>query len=145
MPEHFDDESWMVDEGLEILDPSECLQLAMTQPVGRVAVSIGAIPAVFPVNFCLHDDDVFFRTATGTKLAAASRNAVVAFEVDQFDVLNHAGWSVLIIGTATEVSADVAEAIEPLRVRAWAPGDRCHIVRVRGELISGRRIIHTAD
>jgi nitroimidazol reductase NimA-like FMN-containing flavoprotein (pyridoxamine 5'-phosphate oxidase superfamily) len=136
------DDSWLVDEGLELLDPAECRRLATTQPVGRVAVSIGEVPAVFPVNFCVHDGDVFFRTATGTKLAAASRNAVVAFEVDHFDTLNHAGWSVLIVGTASEVPAEVAETIEPLRVRAWAPGERCHLVRVRADFISGRRIVH---
>jgi hypothetical protein len=37
---------------------------------------------VRPVNFCLDGDDIVIRTAAGSKLAAATRRAVVAFEVD---------------------------------------------------------------
>lgn len=60
------------DEGLEILDTGQCLALAATRPVGRVAVTVGALPAVFPVNYCLVDSRVYFRTGAGTKLDAAT-------------------------------------------------------------------------
>ena len=130
----------LVDEGLEILTKDECLRLAGTRPVGRVAVTVSALPAVFPVNFSIVEGDVYLRTSVGTKLDAATRNAVVAFQVDDFDSFAHTGWSVLVVGTAEVISSADIVRLEPLRVRPWVSGARHHVVRVAGELISGRRI-----
>ncbi len=135
--------SGVVDAGLETLSEAECFALAARRPIGRVAVSCGALPAVFPVNFCLVGHDVIFRTAAGTKLSAALDRTVVAFEVDDFDAAGHAGWSVLMIGQATEVGAEELAPLEPLPVRPWARGARDHVVRIRCELVSGRRIVMT--
>jgi nitroimidazol reductase NimA-like FMN-containing flavoprotein (pyridoxamine 5'-phosphate oxidase superfamily) len=131
----------LVEDGLELLSEHECFELARHRPVGRVAVCIGALPAVFPVNYCLVDRDVVFRTSVGTKLEAATREAVVAFEIDDFDTEGHLGWSVLIVGVASEVGPEDLTALEPLPVRAWAHGERDHVVRIRTEFISGRRIL----
>jgi nitroimidazol reductase NimA-like FMN-containing flavoprotein (pyridoxamine 5'-phosphate oxidase superfamily) len=134
------DRDRLMDGGLESLSESECLAMAARRPIGRVAVSVGALPGVFPVTFCFVGRDVVFRTAAGTKLAAAVRGTIVAFEVDDFDAIGHVGWSVLIVGEASEVSAsDVAE-LEPLPVRAWARGVRDHVVRIRSDVVSGRRL-----
>ena len=130
----------LVDSGLELLTEQQCLMLAALRPIGRVAVSVGALPAVFPVNFCFLGRDVVFRTAEGTKLAAALRGTVVAFEVDEFDAAGHRGWSVLIVGTASEIPGAELAGLEPLPVRAWAPGERDHVVRIQTEFVSGRRI-----
>jgi nitroimidazol reductase NimA-like FMN-containing flavoprotein (pyridoxamine 5'-phosphate oxidase superfamily) len=130
----------MVDEGLEILAEDECLRLAATRPVGRVAVSIAALPAVFPVNFCLLDRDVYFRSSAGTKLDAATRNAVVAFQIDDFDSFARRGWSVLIVGRAEVLPPADVQRLEPLRVQPWVRGERAQVVRVAAELVSGRRI-----
>jgi nitroimidazol reductase NimA-like FMN-containing flavoprotein (pyridoxamine 5'-phosphate oxidase superfamily) len=135
----------LVEDGLELLSEAECLVLAAHRPVGRVAVCIGALPAVFPVNHCMVGRDVVFRTAVGTKLDAALRGAVVAFEVDDFDAEGHLGWSVMIVGVASELDADELARLEPLPVRAWAHGDRTHVVRIRAEFLSGRRIVHAPD
>lgn len=130
----------LVDAGLELLGEAECLALAARRPIGRVAVSVGALPAVFPVNFCFVGRDVVFRTASGTKFAAAVRGTVVAFEVDDFDTVGHSGWSVMIVGEASEVAASELADIEPLPVRAWAHGVRDHVVRIRSDVVTGRRI-----
>ena len=131
----------LVEDGLELLAEHECLELVRHRPIGRVAVCIGALPAVFPVNHCTVGRDVVFRTAEGTKLAAATRGAVVAFEVDEFDTEGHLGWSVLIVGVAGEIPAEELADMEPLPVRAWAHGTRSHVVRIRSEFVSGRRIV----
>jgi len=135
----------MFDEGIAPLDEDECLALIGDRGVGRVAVSIGAVPAVFPVNYGLLDGTVVFRTGSGTKLDAAVHNAVVAFEVDDIDPLYHEGWSVLVVGLADEIRdpALLARA-EHLPVRPWAPGPREHVVAIRPEFVSGRRIVHDA-
>ena len=131
----------LVEEGLELLTEHECLALAARRPIGRVAVTVGALPAVFPVNFCMVGRDVVFRTAAGTKLEAALKESVVAFQVDDFDTEGHRGWSVMMVGKATELRPIELGRLEPLPVRAWAHGTRGHVVRIRTEFVSGRRIV----
>lgn len=130
----------LVNEGLEILDDDECWRLLGTAGLGRVAVTIGALPAIFPVNYAVVDHAVVFRTSEGTKLRAALDRAMVAFEVDQGDALYHSGWSVQVVGVAQEIPPDVVNGIGPIPVAPWAPGARTHYVQIRPELISGRRI-----
>lgn len=80
---------------LELLSRAQCLELMGTEAVGRIGVSIGALPVVLPVNYILVTEDVVFRTIPGTKLDAAARHAVVAFEVDKYAPDGSCGWSVL--------------------------------------------------
>lgn len=133
-------------EGLEVLDEDECRALIATRAVGRVAVSMNALPAVFPVNYRVAGDAILFFTGAGTKLRAAMSNTVVAFEVDDFDEPNQTGWSVLVVGVPSEVTdpAMVASA-RRLGVRPWARGDRTHLVRLHTDFISGRRVPPSVD
>jgi len=131
------------EQGIEVLSVAECRQLLEQGSVGRVAITVGAVPAVLPVNYRVLDGDVVFRTAQGTKLDAAVRNAVVAFEVDQVDPLYHEGWSVLVVGVAREIPpGPERDRALALPLEPWAPGERTHVVRIATELISGRRISH---
>ncbi len=41
---------------LEVISKEDCLALLRQAAIGRIAVSIGADPEIFPVNFCLIDD-----------------------------------------------------------------------------------------
>lgn len=128
--------------GLEVLSRAECLALLRRSLVGRVVVTDRALPAAFPVNFALLDEDVVFRTTAGSKLEAASARAVVAFEVDDLDPVGQTGWSVLIQGTAGLLAdpVDLARA-QVLPLQPWAPGRRLEFVRIRSELVSGRRLV----
>ncbi|MHB1925041.1 MAG: pyridoxamine 5'-phosphate oxidase family protein [Acidimicrobiales bacterium] len=135
----------LVDNGLELLTEEQCLGLLGSEGIGRIGVSVAALPVILPVNYCVHDGAIFFRTAAGTKLHAASDRTIVAFEVDDVDPVEHSGWSVLVIGRAGPVSeAEVANGSGSLPVTAWAPGERDHLVKVTIEMISGRRIRHEA-
>jgi len=100
------------------------------------------MPAIFPVNFRLLDGSVVLRTGEGTKLNAAIWNAGIAFEADAANSVFELGWSVLIVGTAEEViePTEIAETIQ-MGLRPWAPGSRSHVVRIRAEAVSGRRIV----
>jgi nitroimidazol reductase NimA-like FMN-containing flavoprotein (pyridoxamine 5'-phosphate oxidase superfamily) len=127
--------------GLEVLSPSECLALASTVPIGRIVYTERALPAVQPVGFVLDKGCVVIRTAEGTKLAEAIRNAIVAFETDEFDARSQLGWSVTVVGRA-EAVRDPAEAarMSRLPLRAWALGRRDRFIRIHPEYITGRRI-----
>jgi uncharacterized protein len=123
------------------LSHSQCLKLLAGASVGRVGVTIGALPVILPVNFVLVDEEVVFRTVPGTKLDAATNHAVVAFEAD-----NHApdgawGWSVLIQGKASqiiEVSELAVAKAAPLRAWAFQGGVASRFVRIRNAFMSGR-------
>lgn len=135
-----------VDAELEVLSSEECLALAASMPIGRIVFTDRALPAVQPVNFLIHDGSVIIRTAHGSKLAAATRNAVVAFEVDEFDRQARTGWSVTLVGRAQSIRdpAEV-EVLARLPLRAWAPGDRDRFIRIRPEHVSGSRLPAVAD
>jgi nitroimidazol reductase NimA-like FMN-containing flavoprotein (pyridoxamine 5'-phosphate oxidase superfamily) len=131
--------------GLMVLPRGQCLRLLRRTRVGRVVVNVAGVPAAFPVNFALLDDDIVFRTAPGTKLSTALEGAVVGFEVDKIDPVFESGWSVLIQGPSSLVTAedDLVRA-RRLHLRTWAPGQRPHFVRIRSESVSGRRFLSPA-
>lgn len=93
--------------GLDEIDEAECWRLLATQPVGRVAINVGHYPLIFPVNHAVVAHGVVFRTAPGTKLWATHRSNV-SFEVDHVDIDNQTGWSVLVRGSAKEITVDTA-------------------------------------
>jgi len=133
-------------EGLELLSEQQCRALLSQERVGRVAVSVGALPAVFPVNYVVASDEILFFTGEGTKLRAATANTVVAFEVDHLDPIAERGWSVLVVGQARERSEPaVVAGAKASGLHPWAEGDRHHLVGLTIELVSGRRIGLTAD
>jgi uncharacterized protein len=127
--------------GLEILDAGECRALLSRVPVGRIVFTDRALPAVQPVNFALVDGDVVIRTAAGSKLDAAVRNAIVAFEADEFDSESRSGWSVVYVGHARAVTnpAELA-TLRRLGLPTWASGRREHFIQIHPEIISGRRL-----
>jgi uncharacterized protein len=129
--------------GLDILDRQECLRLLSASSVGRLAVTMGALPVILPVNFLLDGDRVLVRTSSGTKLDAATRNAVVAFEVDDVDASAHSGWSVCVTGTARAVTDEVdLGRINRLPLAHWAPHAASHVIGISTEVVTGRRIPH---
>jgi nitroimidazol reductase NimA-like FMN-containing flavoprotein (pyridoxamine 5'-phosphate oxidase superfamily) len=128
--------------GLQVLDREQCVRLLQRATVGRVGITSGALPAVLPVNFHVDDDRIVFRTGQGTKLDAATRDAVVAFEADEIDPAGRTGWSVMVTGVAQEVT-DAGERqrlVEHVSPR-WVPGDDGRVVAITMELVSGRRIL----
>jgi len=130
--------------GLVVLSRDECLRRLRRPGVGRVGLSVGALPAIFPVNYTLFRDDVYFRTAPGTKLVAAARNAIVAFEVDRIEPISHNGWSVLVVGPSEVVSEPAELARLARSLSPWIGDGADVLVRIRAELISGRQIVHPA-
>ena len=103
---------------LEVLDRDQCLELLQTIRVGRLVFTEDALPAVQPVNFRLRRGDVVIRFAGGTKLDAADRNFVVAFQADELDPDLRTGWSVTVVGHAQRIT-NVSELVEAVRdVRA---------------------------
>ncbi|MEU8268809.1 pyridoxamine 5'-phosphate oxidase family protein [Sphaerisporangium sp. NPDC049002] len=127
--------------GLQVLSREECLVLLASVPVGRIVFTDRALPAVQPVGFVLDGEHVVIRTTAGSRLASAARNAVVAFEADEFDARAHQGWSVTMVGHARAVQ-DLAEIerLALLPLTPWARGGGDHFIVMYPQQITGRRI-----
>jgi uncharacterized protein len=145
-PPHRAISDWTPDDvdrnGLVMLERAECLHLLAEASLGRLGLTSGALPVVLPVNFHFDGERILIRTSPGTKLDAATQDAVVAFEIDDIDPVSHTGWSVIATGLAHHVTdpADL-DHIRTLPLPRWAPGGSGEqIVAVRPDILSGRRI-----
>jgi nitroimidazol reductase NimA-like FMN-containing flavoprotein (pyridoxamine 5'-phosphate oxidase superfamily) len=128
-------------QGLEILSRQECLELAASTPVGRVAFVEAGEPMVFPVNHGVRGEHIYFRTSKGALLHEAVMRQPVAFEVDGFDAASRTGWSVLVRGQARVVDDDAE--IEGLDLEVWPDAvSREDWVTLLAEEMTGRRIFH---
>jgi nitroimidazol reductase NimA-like FMN-containing flavoprotein (pyridoxamine 5'-phosphate oxidase superfamily) len=124
----------------QILNRDECTALLGTVDVGRLAVATVNIPDIFPVNFVVDEGAVVFRTAEGTKLAAAVLGRAVAFEVDGYDPESGDAWSVVVKGEAVEIEQmyELFHA-EELPLYPWNAGYKHRYVRIEPSQVTGRR------
>ncbi|WP_406291996.1 pyridoxamine 5'-phosphate oxidase family protein [Embleya sp. NBC_00896] len=121
------------------VDRREALALMAQVPVGRVVVTEGALPAVHPVLFALDGDRVVFRAYTGSVLARAAHDSVVAFQADCIDVTERTGWTTTITGRSTRV-ADPVEVERLDRLLPLGPNeDEYSWFCITSEFVTGRR------
>jgi nitroimidazol reductase NimA-like FMN-containing flavoprotein (pyridoxamine 5'-phosphate oxidase superfamily) len=127
---------------VNVLTDEESVQLLQDRSyVGRVGFVSDGKMVILPVNYLAEDDAIFFCTADGTKLSVLRDGAPVAFEVDSSRPLSHSGWSVLVQGTASEVSdPDELDRLRRGPLKSWAIPATEHWVRISIDTISGRRI-----
>lgn len=128
--------------GLEILPLTECLRLLASVPVGRIAFRADGEVVILPVNHVVDGQNIVFRSAAGSKLSAAQRADVVAFEADGYDARTRSGWSVVVNGRAEIIYEDTeTQRLDGLGLHPWATAvDRPFWVRIRPSSISGRQI-----
>ena len=126
--------------------PDECRRMlaAAAGGVGRIALS-GHPAMIRPVNYAFDDEtqSVVFRSALGSRLREGLGSGTAAFEIDGTDPVERAGWSVIMVGEAEEVT-DPAEIdrLEDFELEPWdRPGLKTHWVRIRATSVSGRRIV----
>lgn len=126
--------------GLEVLGREECLELLASTDLGRLGVTSRALPAVLPIRFWVDAGRILFVTDSGSRLDMAALDAVVAFEVDQFEPPG--GWSVMVTGVARAVDdPDELARIRRAGHDGWvAPGAE-RLMSLPTDIISGRRIV----
>jgi nitroimidazol reductase NimA-like FMN-containing flavoprotein (pyridoxamine 5'-phosphate oxidase superfamily) len=123
------------------LSEDECHALLGQGHLGRIGLVEGDRPMILPVNYVVDGAAVVFRTDEGSKLDAALRGALVAFEVDGVNNEHRTGWSVLVRGRAEPVTdRSELERLRRLPLVPWAPGAKPHYVRILADEVSGRRI-----
>jgi len=131
-PRRFTRRAINTDEGIALLARGG-------QQVGRLVVTVGGEPVIFPLNFAVDGEAIVFRTQTGTKLTGITRS-LATFEVDDIDASGQ-GWAVAFEGLAQEVlDADpesMRERIAAIDLETWPGGDRPHVVRIRPYRVHG--------
>ncbi len=133
------------DTRMVILDEPACWALLEGQELGRLAVSIANVPDIFPINYVVDSHSIVFRTAPGTKMAAAVLGKGVAFEIDGYDSDRGEAWSVVIHGIAAQIEGWIEEEIaNHLPLFPWNASPKYDFVRIDVDEISGRRF-HVAD
>ena len=115
------------------LTREDCLRLLGSGGLGRVVFTASAMPAVQPVSYVLHGEEVVFRVADGSLVSTATRHAVVGFQVDDIDPVTHAGWSILGVGQAYELR-------DGGRRSAPVAGSATHTVAVPLQQLTGHRV-----
>jgi nitroimidazol reductase NimA-like FMN-containing flavoprotein (pyridoxamine 5'-phosphate oxidase superfamily) len=123
---------------VELISEDDCWELLLSSSLGRLALSVGGEPEIYPVNFVASDRRLVLRTAEGTKILALTVNPRVAFETD--GVGRDEAWSVVVKGTARilEKQSEIYAA-EQLPLRPLIPTLKYVFVEIAPREVTGRR------
>jgi hypothetical protein len=119
-------------DGDEQITEEECWELLASASVGRIALSIHALPAIFPVQYYLHGRNLAVCLGH-LQLPERALNAVVAFAADAIDPASRSGWSVQVQGQASVPRQPIAGTF-----CGWPTAGQ--IVHVEPGTISGHRV-----
>jgi hypothetical protein len=141
--ERYDEEHAQVVSNLvHPLSREQCLSRLSRLDVGRVSVSVGAMPVIVPVEYVVDRGSVIFHAPLDRALAAACDGAVIAFEVDDFRTADAHGsrWSVHVVG----VGAMITDLVQ-LRAMNLHSLDLSHLepnqtVRLRTHRLTGHKL-----
>jgi nitroimidazol reductase NimA-like FMN-containing flavoprotein (pyridoxamine 5'-phosphate oxidase superfamily) len=120
----------------QVLAQAECFRLLAGERLGRVAITVKALPVILPVRFALDRDEIVFRAPPGGVLAEATHHAVIAFEADGSEP-GVGSWSVLATGVARHLADHDARVLTSLP--PWS-SETDVFVALAPQLLSGRRL-----
>ena len=130
---------------IQNLSGEESLELLATKTFGRLVVRRKDDMDLFPLNYLVHEGEIYFRTAEGSKLFSLTLNNDVLFEADNVDADSQEAWSVVVKGTARTLSSNAEiEAADQLPLKPWLPTLKYNYVVVSPNEISGRKF-HLGD
>lgn len=124
------------------LPVSQCMELLASVPVGRIAYTRQALPAVDLVGYTLSDGIIVIKTSRrGTLAAAIGGSQIVAFEADQVDYQSRSGWSVTVVGHAQLVTgADEPVRRHPIGRQVCTGDDDPVLIGLTPGPVKGRRL-----
>ena len=90
--------------------------------VGRLALSVRALPMILPVRYVVDDASVAISLGRLGMPAAAVHDAVVAFAVDDIDLSASSGWMVQMQGRARVSVTGTPGGLDPPQMVRLVPG-----------------------
>ena len=125
------------------LAATECLALLGRSTIGRIALTVDAMPTVRTVAFTLLHRTVVARVAPGSRLCRAATGSVVAFQADHYDLAGREGWSVVVQGICSQVTEpETLEALRGLPLGRWSePPLEDRFVEIPASVVTGERVL----
>lgn len=125
------------------LDPKLAFGLLGHAEFGRVAFVSDGVPTIRPLNHVVVDGRIIIYTRHTSAFAQAVRGhegLQVAYQADEIERHSRLGWSVLVIGTATDVSHDRRSPQLALQVQSWMQHPLDMVIAINPEEVSGLRL-----
>lgn len=117
----------------EDLTADECWELLALSSIGRLALSVRALPTILPVRYVVDDDEtVAIDLGRSGMPAAHVHDSVVAFAVDRIDASDTTGWIVHLQGLARSTGPMVFGA---------GTVDTDQVVRLVPGIVTGHRFV----
>ena len=120
-------------DGAEALSVVECWELLQTVSVGRLVLSLKALPVIMPVQYYVDDDQLAICLGYYRIPAPSIHDAIVAFGTDAIDPVSRSGWAVQVQG-ASQLPGRVGVATDCGQPTAG------QIVHLRPATIQGHRV-----
>lgn len=114
------------------IDEEECWQLLSKGRIGRLALSVDALPGILPVHYTVDDRVITLSLGELRVPDRCADGAIVAFAVDELDLDNDFGWYVHAVGKSVVQARD-----EP--TDDWHAGVPGQVVRLTPAIVDGRR------
>ncbi|WP_285025462.1 pyridoxamine 5'-phosphate oxidase family protein [Plantibacter sp. ME-Dv--P-122b] len=129
---------------VSVLGEDACWERLSRVSIGRLAMSVGGRPDIFPISYVVDGHTIVIRTNPGDKLVELTINDQVALEVDHYD--DAEAWSVVVKGTAEQLQHGVdIDIAERLALTTLIPISTEVFVRITPEQVYGRTFDLTAE
>lgn len=122
------------------LTRERAMRLLRSVPMGRIAFTYHAMPAIRPVNHMVDDAGrIIIRSHEGAAIVTASditRGTVVSYEADQIDTDVRAGWTVVATGLARIVDDPDRAADYRRELHPWVTGQMDYIISIEPTIVT---------
>jgi len=125
-------------------DENKCRELLARSQLGRVALSLAAVPVIVPVRYTVLAEAIYLLVQSD-QIVRAVDQSVITLHVDGHNLVQARPWSVLAIGQASRLTT-LEESPEwgiafgmPIRteVSQKAPSPSHHVLHLDVRLLSG--------
>jgi nitroimidazol reductase NimA-like FMN-containing flavoprotein (pyridoxamine 5'-phosphate oxidase superfamily) len=125
------------------LTPKLALGLLGHEEFGRVAFVADGLPTIRPLNHVVYEGLILVHTRHTTAFAQAvlaHPGLPVAYQADEIDRHSRLGWSVLVSGTAADVTdSRRTERLGP-RVQSWLARSLDTVIAITPQEVTGLRL-----
>lgn len=130
-----------LDDDAHNVPSNECQALLASASIGRLSLTLRALPVVMPVNYGYLGGNIILSMSDGPAQRAISGGNIIALGVDNAN-LPEPFWAVLVIGRANEIT-DEAACVEYRRLGLTAQTDgaagESHYLQLRPDILTGHR------
>jgi hypothetical protein len=111
----------------DVLSERECWELLATVSVGRLALSVRALPVILPVQYYLNGHRLAVCLGHHALPERALDDTIIAFAADSIDRVTRSGWSVQVQGRSVipdglRIDTDCGWPAAPAQVVEIEPG-----------------------